>query len=206
MANGKWQTAIGLWRQSVKRKAVWKGVSCVNSPTWYPIAMSYRGSYGIANQFWVQWPWAKFLLSSCEFKVFNSQLAELWKSTYKNYVNCHKKTAPKGRGDREKEKWNLIKSAWPTKRISITGRQLANKQIAKNNSRHWEKFQQRNKRSWNFDEIKCCLPNAVESGRVLCNIRKATRKGGGEDEGLLALSALPAFAQYLHFEALPAES
>lgn len=49
-ANGKRQTAIALWRQSVKRKAVWKGVSCVSSPTWYPIAMSYRGSYGIANE------------------------------------------------------------------------------------------------------------------------------------------------------------
>lgn len=165
-ANGKWQKAIGLWRQSVKRKAVWKGVSCVNSPTWYPIAMSYRGSYGIANEFWVQWPWAKFLLSSGEFKVFNSLLAELWKSTYKNYVNCHKKTVPKGRGYREREKWNLIKSAWPTKRISITGRQLANKQIAKNNSRHWEKLQQRNKRSrveilmkWN---VVCQMPSSSD--------------------------------------------
>lgn len=51
-ANGKWQTAtaIALRRQSVKRKAVWKGVSCVSSPTWYPIAMPYRGSYGIANE------------------------------------------------------------------------------------------------------------------------------------------------------------
>lgn len=50
IANGKRQTAIALWRQSAKRKAVWKGVSCVSSPTWYPIAMRYRGSYGIANE------------------------------------------------------------------------------------------------------------------------------------------------------------
>lgn len=49
-ANGKRQTAIALRRQSVKRKAAWKGVSCVSSPTWYPIAMPYRGSYGIANE------------------------------------------------------------------------------------------------------------------------------------------------------------
>lgn len=92
-------------------------------------------------------------------------------------------------GGRGWEKWNLIKSAWPTKRISITGRQLANKQIAKNNSRHWEKFQQRNKPSrveilmkWN---VVCQMPSSPDD-----NIRKATRKGRGKEGGTSGTACL----------------
>lgn len=62
----------------------------------------------------------------------------------------------------------LLHQAGQQKRISITGRQLANKQIAKNNSWQWEKFQLRNKRveilmKWNVVCQQLCVAAFLKS-------------------------------------------